>query len=118
MQTLLIVEDEAFLAMELRTVLEAAGFHVLTAWSLDAAMPLVESGLLSLAVVDLGLPGTPDGATVARALAERGVPMLICSGLSREEARRTLGDVQPIDVLSKPVDPDVIMAKVRAALPT
>lgn len=116
MQTLLIVEDEAFLALELKTMLETAGYRVLTAWSLDAAMPLVESGLLNLAVVDLGLPAASDGAAVARALAARDVPMLVCSGMPQDEARRTLGDIEAIDVLSKPVDPDVVMAKVRSAL--
>ena len=115
-QTLLVVEDEAFLAFELCSVLEDAGYRVITAWSLDAAVPVIDSGVLSLAVIDLGLPTPSDGGNVARRLADRGVPIVVCSGLSPETAREALGDVEPIEVLSKPMHPAKVLAAVRAAL--
>jgi CheY-like chemotaxis protein len=53
--TILIVEDEPLIAMDIGAACEAAGAVVLTAASLDAATPLLERDELSAAVLDFGL---------------------------------------------------------------
>ena len=113
---ILIVEDEAFIAFELEQSLKDEGFTVVTTWSFEAAIPIVESGLLQLAIVDMMLPSIADGAAVARSLMDRGVPVLVHTALSRQRAEEALGDVVPTALFQKPASIGRIVQAVRTAL--
>lgn len=79
-QRVLVVEDEALVAMELARVLTSAGAHVVgPAGSIEEALDLVNRHTIDRAVLDVNLGGrmvTP----VARALSERAIPFIYLTG--------------------------------------
>jgi CheY-like chemotaxis protein len=77
--SILIVEDEPLIALDLETFLHGAGAKVLSARSLDRALQLVDHAGLSAAVLDCKLAGG-DCEPVCARLLERGIPFLIYSG--------------------------------------
>src|SRR5258708_40365414 len=94
--SVLIVEDEQLLAIELRHALEAAGAYVFTATQFAQALTLAEHPDVSLAVLDYRI-GTETSADVCRRLEARGVPFLFYSG-----SDTTLEHCPQAGMLSKP----------------
>lgn len=78
-RSVLVVEDEALVALDLEETLKMAGVHVMgPAASVAEAMALLEAGTPDAAILDLNLRGelvTP----VARKLRERGVPFMLAT---------------------------------------
>jgi DNA-binding response OmpR family regulator len=78
--SVLVVEDEALVAMEIQSSLESSGALVLgPATTLARAKELAASGHMSAAVLDLRL-GTDTVEAIARLLEARGIPFLFYSG--------------------------------------
>jgi AmiR/NasT family two-component response regulator len=77
----MIVEDEALLAMELESEIEAAG-HEVVALAADSkdAMQVAVSQSPDFAFVDIQLLDGPTGIDVGRFLAAQGVPYVFVSG--------------------------------------
>lgn len=99
MPTALIVEDEAVIALDLASELDALGLDILgLAKSYEQAMEIAGRMLPDIAIVDVVLNGVADGARVARDLRARGVRVLITSG---GEQTPDDGDA---DFLAKPWD--------------
>jgi two-component system, response regulator PdtaR len=106
--TVLVVEHEAIVRMDLATELQDHGFDVLETASADAALALFRSCPdLHAAVVDVGLRGEATGYDLVRAMRKDrpGCTVIIASG-------RTLGMPgdfdQPVLVEPKPYDPEKI----------
>lgn len=78
---IMIVEDEALLALELESEIEAAGHSVtgIAAASM-AARALVEKDRPDFAFVDIHLVDGPTGVDVGRFLAEEDIPYVFVSG--------------------------------------
>ncbi len=77
----MIVEDEALLALELESEIEAAGHSVTgVATSSKSAIELVEADTPDMAFVDIHLVDGPTGVDVGRFLAERNIPYVFVSG--------------------------------------
>ena len=72
--TILVVEDEALIALDLQTSLEAAGAQVICARGEKAAVAAAQPGLAA-AVLD-ARPTSSDHRTIARRLRKLGVPFL------------------------------------------
>ncbi len=78
---IMIVEDEALLALELELEVEAAGHVVVgTAASRKAAFDIIESSTPEFAFVDVHLSDGPSGIEIGRRLAEREVPFVFVTG--------------------------------------
>tara|TARA_R110002167_G_scaffold63058_4_gene177878 strand:- start:8 stop:415 length:408 start_codon:yes stop_codon:yes gene_type:complete len=112
---ILIIEDEALVAMELRFVLEDLGHEVVgTAADSDAARGLAQSTDIDLALVDIHLSDGPTGMTLGRELAQSmGITVLFVTanpGMVREGVAGAIG------VLSKPVDERAVQSSVAYAL--
>lgn len=76
----LIVEDEAIIAVNLALVLEAAGHQVVgPARTSVEAMELARTCRPELALVDINLEGRPDGVDLARTLQRQGIPSVFLS---------------------------------------
>jgi CheY-like chemotaxis protein len=76
----LLVEDEAMIAMLIEDMLAELGCDVVaTASQLDEAVSLARSGSFDLAFLDLNLRGVPS-YPVAKALRERGIPFAFVTG--------------------------------------
>ncbi|HLK43130.1 MAG TPA: response regulator, partial [Thermoleophilia bacterium] len=68
----LIAEDETIIRLDLRAMLERAGFEVVAeARDGDEALRLAVETAPDLAVVDVRMPGTIDGIEAARRILEQ-----------------------------------------------
>ena len=87
---ILLVEDEYFIADDLRRALEGCGADVVgPAPSLDEALPLAESESLTCAVLDINLRGQ-SGLRVAETLQRRNVPFVYSTGYNRTSVPEAL----------------------------
>ncbi|ANC52326.1 DNA-binding response OmpR family regulator [Brevundimonas vesicularis] len=112
---ILIIEDEALVAMELRFVLEDLGHEVLgVAATAQAARDLVSENDVDLALVDIHLSDGPTGINLGRELGQdMGVSVLFMTanpGMVRDGVAGTIG------VLSKPTDEHAVQTAVDYAL--
>jgi CheY-like chemotaxis protein len=83
-KTILLVEDEFLVALDMQTILADAGFHVLgPAGNVDEAIGLIGRRLPDAALLDNNLHGQ-SVAPVAATLTERGVPFAFVTGNDRD----------------------------------
>ena len=99
-RTVLIVEDEPLIALDIATVFERAGATALTARTLANARCLVERDGLAAAVLDFGL-GDGDAEALCARLNQRGIPFVLHSGYEHAGEACRSGIVIP-----KPANPD------------
>lgn len=98
---ILLVEDEYYLADDLRRVLEKEGARIVGPFaSLDPASAAARTAELDCAVLDLNLQGELSFALYEE-LAARGVPLVVISGYDRSSLPSEFAE---ITLLSKPVD--------------
>jgi CheY-like chemotaxis protein len=108
----LLVEDEAVIALDLAALLTELGANVVgPAHSVAAALELLNGDKLDCAVLDINLDGEPV-YPVARALAARHIPFAFVTAYYGEKVDR---EFQDRPVLQKPVD---FQELVRALLHT
>lgn len=112
---ILIIEDEALVAMELRFVLEDLGHDVVgTAADARTARNLVRETEVDLALVDIHLSDGPTGVELGRELAQdMGVTVLFMTanpGMVRNGVAGAIG------VLSKPTEERAVQKVVDYAL--
>lgn len=112
---ILIVEDEALVAMELRFVLEDLGYEVVgTVGDAQTARSVARETEIDLALVDIHLSDGPTGVSLGRELGEDvGLTVLFMTanpGMVRDGVAGTIG------VLSKPTDERAVQRAVDYAL--
>ena len=108
-KTLMIVEDEALVAMLLRDELQDAGYKVLDLTDRHAeALEVAKAEKPDLALVNIRLAGRDDGIELAEHLKALGIPVLLISGqVSRARSAKTVA----IGSLPKPYDAaDMVLA--------
>jgi len=111
---IVIVEDEALVAMLIEDSLEAAGHQVLgTADTIAGAVTLVDQARPDLVLCDITLLNGDSGLDVAAVMAERDIPCLFVSGNSPpvEQVRGIA-----IGCMLKPFRPAKLEEAVQAAL--
>ena len=92
LQTLMIVEDEAMIAMDLRDELQEAGYRVLDLTDRqDDAIQVAKAERPDLALVNISLAGGDDGVELSRHLKAMEIPVLLISGqVSRASSAKTV----------------------------
>ena len=96
-QRVLIVEDEALVAMELTQILTAAGAEVIgPVGDIEDALALVEAGGIDRALLDINLAGRPV-TPVASALSRQSIPFIYLTGYQEPDVEGGL-------VLRKPAN--------------
>ena len=99
----LIVEDEALVAMLVEDALLDAGAEVIgPVATVTEALALLDSAVPDAAVLDLNLAGETS-TPVADVLAQRGIPFVVATGYGAEGLPPGHAKVP---VLAKPYDPD------------
>ena len=84
--TILVVEDEPLIRMDLAAVLEDMGFQVLEAANADEAMALLEfDPAIATVITDVDMPGTMDGLALTFVVRDRWPPchLIVVSGHRR-----------------------------------
>lgn len=106
----LITEDEFFLAMWLRQVLEEEGYAVVgPATSVEEAVQLIEKAKPNGAILDINLKGEMV-YPAARELMERGIPFVFATGYSTLDVPTTF---RSIPRLEKPVTAEILVRALK-----
>lgn len=114
--TVLIIEDEPPITKLLTISLESAGYKVVTCDNGREGVRLSASVRPDLILLDLGLPDI-DGKEVIRGVREWSqVPIIVCSVRSDDGEVIAALDTGADDYVSKPFNPDVLMARIHAGL--
>ena len=111
---ILVVEDEAFLAMWIEEVLMEAGSTVIgPAASVDTALAILDIALLhghvDAAVVDYNLGGTMSLPVITQ-LATRGIPLLI------QSAYHDVPQLEGVRLITKPYPPVELVSALKAII--
>ncbi len=116
-QCVYIVDDDAAVRDSLSLLLGLNGFHTLPFASADDFLRLCETTWSGCLLLDIRMPGI-DGLALQLALKERGValPIIFMTAHGEVATVRTALKGGAVDYLEKPVDPDAMLAAVRAAL--
>jgi two-component system, response regulator PdtaR len=111
---ILIVEDEALIAMLLTDALENGGHEVMgPAATASEALALCEAMLPDLALLDINLRDGSNGVVLARALFERwGLPVIFASGQLMEA--RQARDIA-LGIIRKPYEAETVRRSVDLA---
>lgn len=84
-KTILIVEDEVLIAMDLEHTLQSRGWRVIgPAPSVQSALQALEAELPTVAILDVSL-GSEFVTPVALALRSRGIPFVVASAFDKPE---------------------------------
>jgi CheY-like chemotaxis protein len=107
-RSVLVVEEEPLVALQLEEQFYRVGARVLAAGKLHEALHMVEHPALSAAVVNLRL-GSDNTARVCRRLSQLGVPFIFHTRYDAAEASQAWPDAP---VVSKPADSRVLVSSV------
>ena len=83
-RSILIVEDEPLIALDIAQAFERVGAVITTSRTLRHALILVENDGLAAAVLDHGL-GDGDSSLLCERLKERDIPFVLYTGFSKVE---------------------------------
>jgi CheY-like chemotaxis protein len=112
-RSILVVEDEALIAMDLQALLEDAGYRVLgPANSSAAALALIDGDQPDVALLDVNL-GRSDAFGVASILTERKTQVIFLTG---HTAHKLPPAHRHLPLVSKPYLPQVLLQAVERAL--
>ena len=109
-RSILVVEDEPLIALDVTRMLKEAGATVHMARTLADALSKADDPDLSAAVLDHGLKDA-DTSEVCAKLKERGIPFLLYSGYTNIEGVCSEGEL-----VHKPAHPAVLVATVADVL--
>jgi two-component system, sensor histidine kinase len=104
---ILLVEDDALVAVAMQTLLQTWGANVLVANNVEAARDMANT--VQVAICDVRLPGAVSGLTLALELRERGLKAFLLTGEINPALRDTARE-KDLQLLVKPVSPHTLYA--------
>ncbi len=118
MASLLIVEDDLTFATMLKTWLGKQGFQTDTAGNLSKARRLLDNASYDLVLSDLRLP-EGDGLSLLEWMRKRGIaaPFIVMTSYADVQNAVNAMKQGACDYIAKPVQPDMLLEKLRDALP-
>jgi two-component system, response regulator PdtaR len=113
----LVVEDEALIAMELESILEQQGHEVVDAVATEAdAIAAARLTRPDLVLMDVRLARGGDGvATAIRLRQELGIRSIFITAQSDQVTRARAAAAEPAGFLGKPLSPDLLARLIRKA---
>ena len=113
---ILLVDDDPTLLSVLARRMAREGFDVRTAPSGPAALSALERGWPALVIVDLMMPGM-DGFEVCRRIKRiADLPIIVLSAVDAGEAKVRALEEYAEDYVTKPFNPDELVARVQRVL--
>jgi len=111
-RTVLVVDDEMLICLDVQMQLEEVGHRVLIASSVAEATQIIDRERIDFAVVDWHL-GSQSAADIAAALRLKNVPFMLCTGSTREELEALFPNVP---LLTKPFVSDQLLDAIDVAV--
>ena len=113
---ILLVDDDLTLLSVLSRRVSRAGYDVRTAQSGANALKQLEGSWPALLVIDLMMPGM-DGFELARRVKQLAdLPIIILSAVDASEAKVSALELYAEDYVTKPFDPDELVARIQRIL--
>jgi len=107
-RSILVVEDEPLISLEMTAIFEAAGAKVMVARTPAEAIRFVEERDVSAAVLDFGLGGDSVSAVCGH-LGERGIPFMFYTGHGHVQ-----GSYPDAVVVEKPASGNTLLTAMAA----
>jgi DNA-binding response OmpR family regulator len=112
----LVVDDDALLRRSLSLQLDQAGYRTSTAASAEDALALARRDPPDLILLDIGLPGMDGLEALKHFQQETAIPIILVTA-RRRELDTILGlELGADGYITKPYNPDVLLAHVKAVL--
>ncbi len=113
---ILVVDDDTLLRRSLSLQLEQAGYRVSPAENAEDALAIAQRDRPDLILLDIGLPGMDGLQAMQQFQKEMDVPIVFVTA-RRRELDTILGlELGADDYITKPFNPDVLLAHVKAVL--
>ena len=106
----LILEDEAFIAMDLSMAFDDAGHEALSASNCHEALEAIDKGDLDGAVLDVNLGGGQTCEKAAATLHEQAIPFVLHTG-DLNRVGELLRDFN-VPIIEKPVPSDTVVSRI------
>ncbi len=114
---ILIVEDELSFTIELEMILSELGFERLyLADSYEAAMRILDTTPIGLALLDININGRNKGVDLSRRTHELGIPTIFISAFTDETVFKLADSTAPMAYLNKPVQPLTLRSLINTVL--
>ncbi|KWV95352.1 MULTISPECIES: response regulator [unclassified Erythrobacter] len=110
MKTILILEDEPFIAMDLQFAFEDSGVQAVVAVSCSEAFTALDRHAVDGAVLDVNLGQGETCEPVAQELRKRDVPFVLHTG-DLDRAGEALRDLAA-PILAKPMDAEAVVERI------
>jgi two-component system, response regulator PdtaR len=116
--SVLIVEDESLVAMDLSMGLEHDGYNVVgIADNADDAMELYKGNEVDIVLMDINIMGDKDGIETAEALMQlRQVPIIYLTAFTDQKTVERVKNTQPAAFLTKPYNISNVRIAIELAL--
>ena len=112
----LLVEDEPNICNLVGTMLDSAGYQVISAHTCAMARTMFFSHVPDLVILDLGLPDEDGMMFLVNVRAESATPVIVLSARSDEQDKVEALDAGANDYVTKPFGSAELLARVRSAL--
>lgn len=116
MKDILLVEDKKELAELIKAFLEQGGYQVYCVTQGEEAIDYLKRQGVKLIILDIMLPGIDGFAVCHKIREQQNIPILIMSARSDKSDQLKGYELGADDYMEKPVDPDILLAKVNALL--
>ena len=113
---IMVVDDEMHIRELVRFYLDKAGFDTIEAANAEEALDIVENQYIDLAVVDIMMPGMDGFELVEQMRQYRGFPVIMLTAKSQSKDKLRGFSLGIDDYVTKPFDPDELMARVKTIL--
>jgi CheY-like chemotaxis protein len=115
--TVLIVEDEALIAHNLKFTLEAKGWNVILAYTYNQAIQLIDNGGFEIFVTDINLnevDKSKNGISLITHIRKNSnLPIIVLTAFSNDELIEEALNLKIDNYLVKPINPITLYASVR-----
>ena len=112
--TILIADDEPEIRNILKLYLEKDGYHILEAKDGISALELIKSNDISLAILDIMMPGMDGYQVMKKIREENNIPVVFLSAKDTDEDKILGLDLGADDYLSKPFNPLEAVARINS----
>ena len=113
---IMVVDDEMHIRELVRFYLDKAGFDTIEAANDEEALDIVENQYIDLAVVDIMMPGMDGFELVEQMRQYREFPVIMLTAKSQSKDKLRGFSLGIDDYVTKPFDPDELMARVKTIL--